>query len=204
MFTIFQAPNEELSSRMLPTKFLKPFHQALRRHSMWSIFLSWVRSFPLCRITLMRKYQGYLVCIPISEDLEAGPPPTPDNWTVQVRVIISSGSTFFDFYKFSSEWAASSCVPVSCSSIAVPMSISSPLRCKVPLYSYHVAPRMFKVLYHRYGRPHWRPSLCNCRQRNWNCTGAPPGRPCIRPNDWQRMRYMRWIGLSAVFCRSVK
>lgn len=51
----------------------------------------------------MRKYQGYLVCIPISEDLEAGPPPTPDNWTVQVRVIISSGSTFFDFYKFSSE-----------------------------------------------------------------------------------------------------
>jgi len=38
----------------------------------------------------MCKYQGYLVCIPIQGDSEAGLPPIPDNWTVQVRVIISS------------------------------------------------------------------------------------------------------------------
>ncbi|KAL9710968.1 hypothetical protein Ac2012v2_005508 [Leucoagaricus gongylophorus] len=37
---------------------------------------------------------GYLVCIPISEDLEAGPPPTPDNWTVQVRIWTSTLATF--------------------------------------------------------------------------------------------------------------
>jgi len=45
----------------------------------------------------MCKYQGYLVCIPIQEESETGLPPIPDNWTVQVRVIISSDSMSSDF-----------------------------------------------------------------------------------------------------------
>jgi hypothetical protein len=66
---------------------------------MSSIFLSSVRRFRLGGLAsdLTQKFEGYLICIPASQEWEAGAVPMPEDWGLQVCLTILDGSALSDF-----------------------------------------------------------------------------------------------------------